>query len=105
MKDLKEGTLYKTVTVFDRVFELRYGYYEEFERQSRFGDPVPIYPDFIKTPQYTNEGYPFVTKMQELCKYGSSQFEEGCCAECPHYCHGDEMIGICKCEENRRAQS
>ena len=105
MKDLKEGTLYKTLKVFDSVFELRYGYYEEYERQSRFADPVPIYPDFIKEPKYTKDGYPYVTKMQELCEYGSSRFAEGCCAECPHYQHGEEMIGICKCEANRRAKT
>ena len=103
MQNKIEGALYKTLTVFDKVFEVRYGYYEEFERNNERCEPVPIYPDFRKTPLYTNEGYPFVTKMQELCENGSSRFEDGCCADCPYYLHGDEMIGICSCKANRRA--
>lgn len=103
MKSAREGALYKTLAVFDSTFEIRYGYYEDYERENELCEPVPIYPDFLKTPAYTENGYPFVTKMQELCGFGSSKFKEGCCADCPHYRHGEDMIGICGCEENRRA--
>lgn len=103
MKKEQEGAVYKQLTVFDKAFEIRYGYYEDFERHSEHCDPVPIYPDFRENPLYTRDGYPFVTKMQELCQYGSSRFSDGCCADCPHYLHGDEMIGICTCKQNRRS--
>ena len=103
MERKPEGTLYKNLTVFDKTFEVRYGYYEKFERENANSYPVPIYPDFLKDPLYTRDGHPFVTKMQELCRFGSSKFKDGCCADCPHYLHGEEMIGICTCAENRRA--
>ena len=102
MKEISEGMLYKTLAVFDRVFEIRYGYYEEFERDSKNCEPVPIYPDFRREPLYTKDGRMFVTKFQEICAYGSSRFKDGCCADCPHYIQGEEMIGVCNCAENRR---
>ncbi len=99
---MKEGTLYKTLTLCDYTFEILYGYYEDYERQSTFGEPTPIYPDFKKDPIYTKEGRPFVTKMQALCENGTSGFDDGCCADCPHYVHGEDLVGICGCEKNRR---
>lgn len=102
MKHEKEGTLYKSIDLYGRTFEIRYGYYEEFERDSEFGEPLPIYPDFIKNPLHTDDGYPFVTQMQMLCEHGISRYDDGCCADCIHYLHGDEMIGICRCEKNRK---
>ena len=103
MKRMPEGAIYKTITAFDNTFEVRYGFYDDFERDSENAYPVPIYPDFRENPLYTKDGYPFVTKMQELCEFGSSKFADGCCADCPHFVHGAEMIGICTCDENRRA--
>jgi hypothetical protein len=102
MKIMPEGALYKILTVFDQTFEVRYGYYEDFERENKNCYPVPIYPNFLENPIYTKEGYPFVTKIQELCSFGSSGFADGCCADCPHFSHGEELIGICLCPENRR---
>ncbi|MBQ9761354.1 MAG: hypothetical protein IJW16_08415 [Clostridia bacterium] len=102
MEQIKEGMLYKNITLHGKTFEIRYGYYEEYERESAFGEPLPIYPDFLKDPVYTDEGHPFVTQMQELCQFGISRYSDGCCADCAHYVHGDEMIGTCRCEENRR---
>ena len=98
----KDGDLYKVVTIHDVRFELRYGYYEEFERE--IGEPIPIYPDFKRSPQYTSEGYPFVTQMQELCEHGESRFQEGCCADCHHFVDEGELFGICNCSENRKIQ-
>lgn len=100
MNQIRDGDVYKTLTVFGRNFELRYGYYEEFERSQ--GEPIPIYPDFKSNPLYTVEGHPFVTQMQELCQYGTSAFHEGCCVDCAHYRHGDDLLGICVCEQNRK---
>ena len=47
MREIRDGDLYKTVTVHGKTFELRYGYYEEYERESLFSEPIPIYPDFL----------------------------------------------------------
>ena len=66
---VKEGDLYKIITVFGKTFELRYGYYAENERQSKFNEVTPIYPDFRKDPLHTMEGYPFVTQMQDVCEH------------------------------------
>ena len=104
MERMPEGAVYKTLTVFDNTFEVKYGYYEEFERENEHCYPVPIYPDFLKDPVYTKDGHPFVTKMQELCRFGSSKFPDGCCADCPYFQYGAEMIGICTCPENRREE-
>ena len=101
MNSKKDGDLYKVVTVRGVSFELRYGYYEDFERG--VGEPIPIYPDFRKTPEYTDDGYPFVTQMQELCEHGESRFEDGCCADCRYFLDGDELFGICACPDNRIA--
>ena len=101
MNKVKDGDLYKTVQLYGASFELRYGYYEEFERAA--GEPIPIYPDFRREPKYTPDGRHFVTQMQELCEHGASQFKEGCCADCRYYRDGEELIGVCDCPENRRA--
>ena len=104
MKKPIEGELFKKLTLHGKTFELRYGYYEEFERESEFGEPIPIYPDFTKTPMYTSDGYPFATQMQNLCEYGESNIKlDACCVDCRHFIHGDELIGLCKCEERRIA--
>ena len=100
MNGKKDGDLYKVVTIHGESFELRYGYYEDFERGT--GEPIPIYPDFKKSPRYTNEGYPFVTQMQELCEYGESRFIDGCCADCKYFSDGEELLGVCICPENRK---
>ena len=99
MNKIRDGDFYKTVKVFGRSFELYYGYYEEYERHR--GEPIPIYPDFKTKPEYTKDGYPFVTQMQELCENGESNFQEGCCVDCRHYKQGDDLIGICTCKENK----
>lgn len=101
MNKIRDGDLYKIITLFGQVFELRYGYYEEYERGST--EPIPIYPNFKQKPVYTNEGFPFVTQMQELCEYGESKFLDGCCADCKYYKDGEDLIGICTNRKNRRA--
>ena len=103
---IKEGDLYKTVNLYGHIFELYYGYYEECERHNPLVEPMPIYPDFIKEPKYTDEGFPFVTKMQDACKhYKGSRSKFNDCAECEYYKHGDELIGICTCLKNKHSLS
>lgn len=97
----KEGDLYKTVTAHKKTFHLYYGYYEECERSNPSVEPMPIYPDFIKDPQHTDEGLPFVTKMQDACKYYIGKIRKhNECAECQYYRHGDDLIGVCTCKKN-----
>ena len=100
MEKIKEGDLYKIIELFDRSFEIKYGYYVEYEKGK--GEPIPIYPDFKKHPIYTNEGQPFVTQMQEICSLGKSRFSDGCCVDCEHYRHGTDLIGICTNKGNEK---
>lgn len=102
MHKIRDGDIYKIIELHGSTFELRYGYYEEYERGRE--EPVPIYPNFKKEPVYTKDGYPFVTQMQELCPHGQSQFEEGCCVDCPHFSHGDDLIGICTNRKNKKGE-
>lgn len=97
---IKEGDLYKTLTVFGHDFQLFYGYYDEMERSSPFGELIPIYPDFASKPLYTKDGKPFVTQMQDACPHFSPARRGEECHACRHYLHGDDLIGICACEKN-----
>ena len=92
----REGELYRVLCVFGREFRLYYGYYDERERQSRYSEPIPIYPDFRASPQHTEQGQPFVTAMQDACEHFSGERREDGCHGCEHYCHGEEFIGLCK---------
>lgn len=102
MERVVEGTLFKNISLFGKNFEIRYGYYADYERDDEENDPIPIYPDFLQSPAFTDDGYPFVTQMQDLCPHGESDQPNACCADCPYFQHGDELIGICRCEKNRR---
>ena len=95
---VREGELYKVITVGDRKIEIRYGYYEEFER--RHGEPVPIYPDFTKQPIYTEDGMPLVTAMQEVCVSFIGGDREMGCYSCRHYRHIDDLVGKCEKRNN-----
>ncbi len=100
---VKEGDLYKILSISDCTFKLYYGYYEEYERENPAIEPMPIYPDFLKAPRYTDDGFPFVTKMQDACKRFKGKADEFSeCAECEHYLHGDDLIGICTCHQNQK---
>lgn len=102
----KEGDLFKIVELWGCQFPLHYGYYEACDRENPAVDPMPIYPDFAKEPRFTDNGYPFVTKMQDICRFyhgKAGPFAE--CADCMYYLHGDELIGICTCLQNRRSQA
>lgn len=102
----KEGELYKTVTTFGRTFELRYGYYEECDRQNPLCQPIPIYPDFRREPLYTAEGSPFVTVMQDVCEHvrgHTSVTADSTCDECAYFKQGEEWFGICTHPKNKRS--
>lgn len=103
-KQPKEGELYKTVTVFGKRFELRYGYYEEGDR--RWGEPDVLYPDFLKEPLYTDRGEPFVTALQDACESykGEARTVDSTCAECEYFKRGEELFGLCKCIGKRIKQ-
>ena len=103
----KEGELYKVVTTFGKTFELRYGYYEECDRQSPLCEPIVIYPDFLKEPAYTKEGTPFVTMMQDACKHykgHAKRTPDTTCAECQHFRRGEEWFGLCTCPKNKKCE-
>lgn len=100
MHKAKEGDLYKIIKLYGRTFELRYGYYEEYEKGRV--EPVPIYPNFQELPEYTEDGFPFVTQMQSLCPHGESRFKDGCCVDCRHYSHGEDLLGICTNVKNKK---
>ncbi len=101
---VREGDLYKIVDVAGKSFEIRYGYSCDGER-ARW-EPIPIYPDFTASPEYTAEGYPFVTAYQDVCKYYSPKpkaTEEGWCNDCILFDKQEEYIGICKCLNRQKS--
>ncbi|MBQ3230121.1 MAG: hypothetical protein IJB49_03790 [Clostridia bacterium] len=95
-KSPKEGDIYKTVKIDDHVFELKFGYYADFERE--LGEPVVIYPDLSENKLYTKNGSLLVTAIQDPCAHyeaHDSKQKNECCGDCIHYIrHGDE-IGVC----------
>lgn len=98
----REGEVYKTVVTFGRTFELRYGYYDDIDRNH---PPDIIYPDLIRFPVYTDSGEPFVTMMQDACRrfHGSvGRTSDTTCADCDHFVRGDEWFGICGNINNKK---
>jgi hypothetical protein len=98
----REGELYKVIKLHGAAFEIRYGYYEEIDRT---GEPTEIYPDFIENPTYTVDGSPFVTLMQDACPhhYSCRTATEPDCGSCQYLERGEDLIGICRCPHNQRA--
>lgn len=101
MNKARDGDLYKVIKAFGKTFEVRYGYYEDFEKRN--GEPIPIYPDFTKSPEYSESGSPFVTAMQDSCDFAKLKTNSfGFCNDCRHYKPGEDFIGICVCREKRK---
>lgn len=103
----KEGDLYRVVTTFGKTFELRYGYYDEKDRQSDLCEPAVLYPDFAEHPTFTEQGEPFVTLMQDACdhyKGSASRTPDTVCADCKYLARGEEWFGICTCPSNRKGE-
>lgn len=99
-----EGDLYKILSVDGVKFEIKYGYYEERDRVSKYNDPIPIYPDFIKEPKYNEKGQPFVTEMQDVCEHFKGRLLVDICCGCSHFKKGDDLIGVCLCEKKKRCR-
>lgn len=99
----KEGDLYKVIELYGQKFEIRYGYYEDIDRQY---EPYEVYPNFKKHPVYTDDGAPFVTLMQESCKYYKSVGNDSDhdCSSCVYMERGDELIAVCRCPYNRSGE-
>jgi len=99
-----EGDLYKALNVEGHRFELRYGYYEEEERQ--FCPPVVLYPDLSAAPHYSMDGYPLVTCVQDPCEHcrALDGQEVHWCSDCIHYSREYEEISICRCEHRKSNQ-
>ena len=97
----KEGEIFKIIELHGVAFEIRYGYYEECDRQF---EPVEIYPNFLKIPIYTNDGFPFVTLMQAPCKHFKKLTDDPDldCGNCKYMERGDELIAVCRCQNNKK---
>ena len=105
-KPHKEGELYKVLTAFGREFALYYGYYEDIDRHSKYAEPTEIYPDFIKHPIFTEDGYPFVTAIQNPCAhYKKERNTTDKCVDCIYFKKGEELFGLCTCPQNQRNQT
>lgn len=97
----KEGDLFKRIELYGSVFDIRYGYYEDIDRQY---EPYEVYPDFIKTPVFTSDGAPFVTLTQKPCQYFEKKKKAfDCdCGTCIYMERGEELIAVCRCPQNRK---
>ena len=100
----QEGTLYKIIKLEGVTFELYYGYYEDKDRDNPLCSPIPIYPDFIGSPQYTDSGLPFATDMQDACEHFIGKDPNDGCFGCAHYKRGEEFLGLCLCEKRKKAR-
>ena len=88
-----EGDLYANVSVSGREFTLRYGYYEDLDRES--GEPIPIYPDLKSDPVYSQDGRPIVTQMQIACSEYLGPESEDNCGHCSFFLGEKLLFGIC----------
>ena len=100
----KEGDLYGVLTIFGKKFEIYYGYYEEYERNSPYNEPVPVYPDLAKNPEYCDDGYPIVTEMQVVCENYFGKDGEDRCGRCRHFKKAEKLFGKCKCEKRKKIE-
>ena len=98
----REGDLYKVFKIREKIFFVYYGYYDDIDRSGIYNEPIPIFPDFITSPVYTDEGYPFVTAIQDTCERFEGEHSDDGCHGCKHYETGEELIGICRCPENKK---
>lgn len=81
--------------------------YMEYDEQ--LDESYPAYPDFEKHPEYTVDGRPFATAVQESCPYCKTGVPEepppSDCGSCVwFYREGTsyDIIGICMCDARRR---
>lgn len=99
----KEGELYKIITIGNHSFELRFGYYADFERIN--SEPVVIYPNLSEKRLYDIYGYRIVTAIQDPCdcyEVHTRKTREDCCNDCIHYADHNEGIGVCTYTQNNK---
>lgn len=99
----KEGEVYRTYTVDQHTFEIRYGYHEENERGRV--EPLPIFPDFEINPVYTQNGEPITAYVQYPCKHYSPRDPkepEEWCGDCTYYDGGRIEMGRCLCPQRKQ---
>lgn len=99
----QEGDLHAVVKIENHVFELRYGFYDELDRNS--GEPCVIYPDLESEPLYTKDGSRIVSAIQSVCPHyvaPEGRTEEDSCYTCSYFPSIKDEIGICRCEKTRK---
>lgn len=106
MKEIKEGTHYKTFEIEGVRIDIYYGYESKEERHH--WPPSPIYPNFAKQAQYTPDGTPFALAYQDICKHylpivTDTDFVE--CDNCRHFDRIEDLIGLCRCPQRRERQN
>ena len=102
----KEGELFKEIRIYGKIFEIKYGFYEEKDRYAKYAEPVEIYPNFIENPQFTDDGVPFATAMQIPCEHFEGKIDENSvCDNCKHYRQCEHLLGICECPANRKTKN
>ncbi len=93
---VKEGDIYQTISVGGKLFVIYYGFYSDKDRKTE--NPIPIFPDFTLTPQFSECGKPFVTKIQDACQYYASllgERGEGWCCDCKYFENPNCDISLC----------
>lgn len=99
----KEGDLYRSFSIHGKPFTLYYGFYDDRDREAFGGEPMPIYPNLRREPQYTDNGEPIVTKMQSACRYYDGKSEPDIdCGMCKHFETCEEFFGVCRCRANQK---
>ena len=103
----REGDLYKELTIFGQTFRILYGYYEDFEREGKYNDPMPVYPDLASAPVYADDGKLIVTAIQDVCIHykGQDNAEGDGCSDCVHYEHHEDLFGVCNCISRKLSPS
>lgn len=99
---VQEGEIYEVLYIDGKTFEIRYGFYEDYERDG--SEPIPIYPDLEKTPVYGDSGKMIVTHMKSPCAYFKPQTEHGverCCGCCVYYPVNRQMMSVCEHIKNK----
>ncbi len=103
MTSKKEGELYQSLEIAGTTFHIYYGYYSESER-SRWG-PAPIYPDFLREPQFSAQGEPYTRADQDICCHyrpKSSVSGENWCNDCQHFQLHADIIGLCRAQARQQ---
>ncbi|MCL1855133.1 MAG: hypothetical protein FWF86_05310 [Clostridia bacterium] len=100
--DPNQNTPEKIIRIGGREFRL-YRYLDE-----SLGEELINYPDFQKSPAYTDDGRPFVLAVQECCPDRKSDDPEnsdpGDCSGCAWFYleKPADAIGLCMCDKRRR---